>query len=137
MLQLQGFLNAQGQDRWFLIGFYDVGPLLLTVFRRRLVDQPPAPAAAAQESVLSEILKRLQRLELDQKSSPPSAPTRAATSEEAWVFAEDRYRSLSRDSLCTAAEASRQLGFRSTVSLCNFVRRYDYVPGLVKVGTSG
>ena len=137
VLQLQGFLNAQGQDRWCLIGLYNVGPLLLMVFRRRLADQPPAPPAAVQEPVLSEILQRLQRLELGQKSSPRSAPTRAVTSEEAWVLAEDRYRSLSRDSLCTAAEASRRLGFRSTVSLHSFVRRHGYVPGLVKVGASG
>lgn len=137
VLQLQGFLNTQGRDGWCLIGLYNVGPLLLMVFRRRSIDQSPSPAAASQEPVLSEILQRLQRLEEVHRPAASEATGSTPPSDGVWSLSEAQRRSLVRDSLCTTAEASRRLGFRSTVSLNTFLRRHGYALGLVKQGSSG
>jgi hypothetical protein len=140
VLQLQGFLNTQGQDGWCLIGFYNVGPLLIMTFRRRLSDQPAAAPAQkpAQEPLLQEILQRLQRLE-QEKQAPPLAALASPQSqhEQALILAEHQRSALPRHSLCTTADAAKRLGFRSSVSLNSFLRRHGYAPGLVKLGASG
>lgn len=138
VLQLQGFLNAQGRDGWCLIGFYNVGPLLLMAFRRRLDGKSQAPPSVdVDHPLLHEILERLRYLEeaLDRVST--SASSLRSSSEEVWVLTEQQYRALPQGPLCTTAEASSRLGFRSSVSLSAFLRRHNYVRGLVKLGSAG
>lgn len=140
VLQLQGFLNTQGQDGWCLIGFYNVGPLLIMAFRRRQSDQPAdAPTQLpAQEPLLQDILQRLQRLEQEQQAPHLTAPVSLpGQSEQAWILNEQQRSALPRQALCTTADAAKRLGFRSSVSLNSFLRRHGYAPGLVKLGASG
>ena len=138
VLQLQSFLNTHGQDGWCLIGFYNIGPLLLMAFRRRLDDKSPAsPSPGDHHPLLHEILERIRRLEEDLGRVRTSVPSLRSSSEEVWVLTEQQYRALPQGSLCTTAEASSRLGFRSTVSLGAFLRRHNYVRGLVKMGSAG
>jgi len=101
-LQLQHFLNGQGEQGWSLVGIYSLGSLLMMFFRRRVAEATaaePAPAApvaapapspeaapspaapAADTAVLEAILQRLQALEarLEQGTGSPSAAPAAPT----------------------------------------------------------
>ena len=141
VLQLQGFLNTQGDDGWCLLGFYNVGPMLLMTFRRRR----PGPAepiesapelsepVAADPNLLHQILDRLNRLEQGQ----PAAPATTASAESVQIISAQQLQTLPAGDPVTTAEASRRLGFRSSVSLTAFLRRHRYPPGLVKRGHSG
>lgn len=141
VLQLQGFLNTQGDDGWCLLGFYNVGPMLLMAFRRRRPGPPepiePAPEivepVAADPNLLHQILDRLNRLEQGQ----PAAPATTASAESVQIISAQQLQRLPAGDPVTTAEAARRLGFRSSVSLTAFLRRHRYPPGLVKRGHSG
>ncbi|MEI6029902.1 MAG: hypothetical protein WCQ20_01905 [Synechococcaceae cyanobacterium ELA739] len=77
-LQLQTFLNGVGQKGWSLIGVFPLGPLLMMIFRRRLVaeapgaeppatptppDQPGPPPAGGSPTDLEALLQRLAAIE--------------------------------------------------------------------------
>ena len=100
-LQLQQFLNGQGEQGWSLVGIYNLGSLLMMFFRRRVAEQTPPPAAAttpeaaavadvpvtpapqppppasADTAVMEAILQRLEALEtrLQQPQATVAAPT--------------------------------------------------------------
>lgn len=125
VLQLQGFLNTQGNEGWCLIGLYPVGPLLLMVFRRRKNGRsspsaPPVAEPPVASPMLDAILQRLQRLEAG----------------GAWILSEEQRAALPRHRFCSTTEASTQLGC-SSASLSHYLRRHDYALGLVKLGDSG
>lgn len=143
VLQLQGFLNTQGDDGWCLLGFYNVGPMLLMAFRRRRSGSAepiePAPGLsepiAADPNLLLQILDRLNRLEQGQLAAPTPTPT--ASSESVEIISAQQLQALPAVDPVTTAEAARRLGFRSSVSLTAYLRRYGCPPGLVKRGHSG
>ena len=136
VLQLQGFLNTQGDDGWCLLGFYNVGPMLLMAFRRRRpgaseqVDQASSEQPEPSPGLLEEILDRLNRLEQGHRSDAALAES----SEHVQIISAQQLRRLPVDHRVTTAEAARQLGFRSSATLSAFLRRHRYEPGLVKRG---
>lgn len=140
VLQLQGFLNTQGDDGWCLLGIYNVGPMLLMTFRRRraVTAEPSEPAPglsqpiAADPNLLHQILDRLNRLEQGHQSGATSS----TTPEQVQIISVQRLKALPADRRVTTAEAARQLGFRSTSGMSAFLRRNNYQPGLVKRGHS-
>jgi len=84
-LQLQTFLNGVGQKGWSLIGVFPLGPLLMMIFRRRLVaeapgaaspapptppDQPGQPPAGDSPTDLEALLRRIAAIE--KRLDPPA-----------------------------------------------------------------
>ncbi|MFN6132653.1 MAG: hypothetical protein ACK46L_07070 [Synechococcaceae cyanobacterium] len=72
-------------------------------------------------------------------STTPAVPQerRPRSTGSAWILSEERLRDLSGHPVCSTAQASRSLGFRSPASLLNPAALHGYPIGLVRVGPNG
>jgi len=153
--QLQAFLNAQGVNRWELVGLFPVGALPMLFFRHRLpsaaqespelearggqsavadkaqAEDQGARTSAPADSLLETQLARISALEV---RLPPSGD-RARLDGQDLSAAE--LASLASEPAMVGQAAAQALGLRSAASLANHGARHGCGPGLCKQGPNG
>lgn len=162
-VQLQSFLNSQGQEGWDFVGCFPLGSLTMMFFRRPLpapVVLPPSPPSAAPappqpepapvlerlQQGLDAVLRRLDALEAGGFPGVQPQPSSAASSSAAappparrrpQVLSLDQRNQLPPGQAVPTTRAAELMGFRSYASLLGYGAKHGYRPGLVKPGPNG